>query len=612
MARLNKNKVNFDNNYDVIVLGFGGAGATAARFAADEGAKVLLVDSAPEGYEGGNTRYAAQMISTTEDYGAEKKYFNALTEPMHNDQAVADTFVEGMANMSTYLQKYLGVEHPYSYKKDILNNPKFGAFHKALVDNTVEYKEFPGSDKHDVLSVTLGFFDAGLWKLLRKEVLSRKNIDVWYSSPAQHLIMDDDNNVVGVQIEHEHVLRNIAAKNGVVLATGGFENNKEMIEDYLGASKLVPLGSLYNKGIGIKLGEEAGAKMWHMNNYESLGMYHGIAFKVKDGEQGRLTLADWKALNDGSVFLAGDDGSRYYPEDETNRHGHIYSHGYWKVPQNPDHPHIIFDQKQYDKFASAENNPAPEIIKKAIKADTLEELANKINANPEILKETVSDFNTFSKEKHDYAFHRDANSLTEFSENGPYYALAVQQTVLNTQGGPRRNSRAEVLDSDNQPIGHLYSAGELGGVSAGRYQAGENLAECLIFGKIAGQNAAIPKAKISGLEPIDRKTDVNSGASESKKEEKKQFTTEKNQYLGSSDKGMGDTMTVRVTVDDDKRLKNIEVLKQSESGIGAEALKVLPEKMIKENTYDVDAVSGASATSRALKDAVKNALNSIN
>lgn len=74
--------------------------------------------------------------------------------------------------------------------------------------------------------------------------MKRKNIDVWFASPAKHLIMNDEGVVVGTQIEHELVLRNIAATNGVVLATGGFENNQEMIEDYLGASRLIPLGTL--------------------------------------------------------------------------------------------------------------------------------------------------------------------------------------------------------------------------------------------------------------------------------------------------------------------------------------------------------------------------------
>ena len=71
-------------------------------------------------------------------------------------------------------------------------------------------------------------------------------------------------------------------------------------------------------------------------------------------------------------------------------------------------------------------------------------------------------------------------------------------------------------------------------------------------------------------------------------------------------------MTVRVTVDDNKNIKNVEVLKQSESGIGADSIKTIPKEMVEKNTYDVDAVSGASATSRALKDAVKKAIEKAN
>lgn len=67
--------------YDVVVVGFGGAGATAARFAADKGAKVLLVDSAPEGHEGGNTRYCGQIVQAGYDYDKLKKYYQQLTAP---------------------------------------------------------------------------------------------------------------------------------------------------------------------------------------------------------------------------------------------------------------------------------------------------------------------------------------------------------------------------------------------------------------------------------------------------------------------------------------------------------------------------------------------------
>ena len=84
-----------------------------------------------------------------------------------------------------------------------------------------------------------------------------------------------------------------------------------------------------------------------------------------------------------------------------------------------------------------------------------------------------------------------------------------------------------------------------------------------------------------------------------------------NQYLGRSNAGVGNEVVVRITVDDDKKLKDIEILKQSETGIGAQAIESMLKEMISKNTYEVDSISGASATSRALKKAVKDAMNKI-
>ncbi len=89
----------WDATYDVIVLGFGGAGATAARFAADAGAKVLLVDSAPEGHEGGNTRVSGQLVCSTDDEDAMRVHYHGQTAPMDLDDDIVNTYVEGMANM---------------------------------------------------------------------------------------------------------------------------------------------------------------------------------------------------------------------------------------------------------------------------------------------------------------------------------------------------------------------------------------------------------------------------------------------------------------------------------------------------------------------------------
>ena len=181
--------------------------------------------------------------------------------------------------------------------------------------------------------------------------------------------------------------------------------------------------------------------------------------------------------------------------------------------------------------------------------------------------------------------------------------------MLNTQGGPRRNKNAEILDTRGKAIPNLYSAGELGGICANQYQGGNNLAECLIWGKIAGENAAKPK--------VDEATDAASGATMHEKHltsdlKHETYETGENQYIGKSTKGMGDEIVVRVTVDEQKNLKNIEVLKQAESDdYGLKAIKTLPSKMVQENTVDVDAVSGASSSSRGLKDAVRDALSKI-
>lgn len=69
-------------------------------------------------------------------------------------------------------------------------------------------------------------------------------------------------------------------------------------------------------------------------------------------------------------------------------------------------------------------------------------------------------------------------------DDGPYYAIKMSNDVLNTQGGPERDQYARVLNSNGEPIPHLYSAGELGGICANQYQGGNNLAECLIWGRL--------------------------------------------------------------------------------------------------------------------------------
>lgn len=598
--------IKWDAEYDVVVLGFGGAGATAARFAADNGAKVLLIDSAPEGEEGGNTRYCGQIVGSGSDYEKLYNYYSQLTAPMDLNEDMKKTFVSGMYHMKDYMKKYLGVE-PFSFDQ----SPKYN---QVMKNDIHEYPEFEGSEVYDFLTVHESFFDAALWKILKKKVTDRsQNIDIWYESPALHLIQDEyHKTVLGAQIERKGVLINVSAKNGVIMTLGGFENNPQKMQDYLGTSNIAPLGSLYNQGAGIDMAIEAGAQLWHMRNFESLGMLHGMSIRVDKGNRAKLDTVGVEKLHIGSIFVAGDDGSRYFDESEANRHGHLYNHGYWTVPQNQDHPYAIFDQKQYNEMQNDHNKTFfTPFLESAVSAKTIPDLAKKINADPQILANEIDDFNFFANKKKDYKFNRGPETLRAFSD-GPFYAVPLEQTMLNTQGGPLRNTKAEILDINNQPIPHLYGAGELGGICANQYQGGGNIAECLIFGKIAGENAAKEKSADVTASVIGSKHSVDDNIAKSlvaDNNSEEDFSTTNNQFIGKSSGGIGDEMVVRITCDDNHSLQNIEILKQSETERGAAAIEKMPQEMISQNTYDVDIVSGASSTGNALKAAVKDALD---
>lgn len=591
--------------YDVIVIGFGAAGATAARFAADNGAKVLLIDKAPKGHEGGNTRYAGQVVLTGYDKEKMQQYFKAMYGPIQIDEDILNTYVDGICKIPEYMQKYLEIEHPTSYNK-VHRDPDWQAFANDL---SPEYPEFDGSDTVDITSVHDGYFDAHLWKTVRHQVEKRSDqIDVWLASPAKHLIQNPDNKVIeGVQIERNGQLVNVRVRNGVVLTLGGFENNPQMIQNFIGVPKLKVMGTLYNTGDGIKMVQEVGAQFWHMTSFEGYGFSAGFTFENPEESRGKFILDAWPELSDGSIFIAADDGSRYLKEDEHGRHGHVYQHGEWLMPLINDHPYLIFDEAQRKKIAQRDHLPYESFFEITVQADTVTELADKINVNADILKQTIMQFNQAADSGVD-PLGRSADSLQTFADHGPYYATPLATAMLNTQGGAKRNAHAEVLDAQGNPIPHLYSAGEFGGINANMYNGGGNLAECLIFGKIAGENAAKPKNDVNITDETTVTNDVNLGGNDLVDDIANQYSTDDHQYIGVSSAGIGGKTVVRVTYENGT-IEQVEVLSNFESeDVGQKAIEELPEQMVAKNTCEVDAVSGASASSRAIKEAVKNAI----
>lgn len=601
--------VAWNAEYDVVVVGFGGAGGIASIYAADAGARVLLCDSAPEGDEGGNTRFAAQMCVSGDDPDKLYQYYkDGLYWHYDIDEATLRAYTDGLCDMEN-LMKYIDAEEPtVLIPNGSVVTPEYPEFNEIGGDTVVEW------------FVHKGMFDSALWKTIRAAVEKRADsIDVWLESPAVHMVQDPQTKtVVGVEIQRDGRSVLVHAKNGVVLSCGGFENNPAMIQDYIGAVRLTPFGTTYNVGDGIKFGREVGADMWHMEAYESIGILSGnawatdtgrLAFEKKVGGGNPLSLESGD-YGVGGIMLVGDDGKRFIDENAKSRHGHVYSNGVWRIPVANYAPHLVFDQEQYE-LLDADGYLTEDRKAKLVSAETAEELAGLIGADPAVLAQTIADFNFYAENGRDYHLGRDPESMRALT--GTLYAAEFRPGVLNTQGGPRRNANAEVLDVQGNPIPHLYSAGELGGICAFQYNSGGNLGECMVFGKIAGTNAAAEKEPLAAYEPLaqvaaDIKyqpgdvTDLGTAADTSA------YEVGENQYIGSDANGIGGKIVVRVTYADGT-ISDVEVLEQNETPeFGGAALEELPAKVVEANSTEADVITGATITSKAFLAAVADAI----
>ena len=140
---------------------------------------------------------------------------------------------------------------------------------------------------------------------------------------------------------------------------------------------------------------------------------------------------------------------------------------------------------------SADNSK--ELAKGWIKsAETVAGLARLVGLDPAALEASVTRWNSSCEAGADSEFGR--TLMLAPLARGPYYAIELSPSMLNTQGGPRRNERAEIVRPDGTPIPRLYSAGELGSIYSYLYQGTGNIGECLAFGRISGRNAAAQAA----------------------------------------------------------------------------------------------------------------------
>jgi succinate dehydrogenase/fumarate reductase flavoprotein subunit/uncharacterized protein with FMN-binding domain len=589
--------VSWDAEYDVVVIGFGGAGAAAAVTAADAGARVLLLEKAPPGEEGGNTRYAAQLVLALKNREDGLAYYRALRGNFDNQgDDVIQFIVEGsMANYDWLLS--LGADKS-----------------KLAYMDFVEYPELPRAAGTSVLLVDSESWTSKFWKLLRKNVMDRSDrIDVWYSSPATRLIQDKETRIIhGVTVQNGGKFYNVRAVNGVVMAMGGFENSDEMLENYAQLGSGSSKAARYNTGDGIKMAIDVGADLWHMSalsgpdvNFVNpdTGISPGYYFTYPVNARHATGFTAHNVIN------VGGGGTRFMDETKDPRHGHIESGGTWFSLLVPQNAWCVFDdtaRNTIPAYPSWSPGMTDEINKGwIISAATIRELAGKMGVDPAALEKTITDYNRYCAQGNDPDFRRDPKYLKPLTA-GPFYAFPIRASLTNTQGGARRNVNCEVLDVWGSPIPHLYSAGEFGSFYTDIYNGGGNLGECGFTGREAGKNAAASKSDVSGSgvmrgkRPVDLRTPPPV------------YSAGPNEYIGVGD-GIGGDLVVKVSLDGAKKITAINFLRLYETrGVCDRAVLQIPQAIIRSQSTQVDTVTGATVTSNAIIQAVNDALSKAN
>ncbi len=476
----------WDAEYDVVVLGMGFSGMISAMEAADAGATVLLCDKMSEGESGGNSRVCGQLFAYGyDDPDNALTYYTALAAGRDVPEDMLKVMADGIAGMATTMSEKFGMD-----TDEFMDWTDAAGGMGAM---SPEYPEMPGSDKIGLWSTHAGVSDSYLFQSMRSRLADNYDdkIDIWFESPALSLFQDPVSKaVIGVNISRLGASRNVHALNGVCVCTGGYEDDKEMIQNYLGVINYAPIGGLYNTGDGIKMCQKVGAKLWHMSAYEGGFGLCGLGYDTPEGVNAIQISGD--NLTTGATIVVGTWGKRYQNEAAFVRHGHMTDgNGIWENPEYPEKSFVIWDKTQYDAIVESgglNSDYADTVVECATVADA----AAAIGCEEANLQETFDDFNFFAENGKDYDWGRAADSMRAF-DGEAYYVMPVKNLVLNTQGGPQNNTDAQIIDLENQPIPHLYSAGEMGAITACMYQGGTNVAGCFIMGQIAGASAATPK-----------------------------------------------------------------------------------------------------------------------
>lgn len=495
----------WDEEYDVVVVGAGFAGCSAAATVALEGnGKTCLLLETGE-VPLGNSRKSGGRFIYTDSANDFLVYLKALFD---DEGTVGDDVLRAFAE---------GAEENYSWMYDVLEAPSSlvaeapGDYSPTQPGCYPEYPELPNA------------FATGNLKMGGKDGGSTTGDSDWNASNATHiadwlyqrvigesgeskftdwityspsstlvgLVQDPVTKAIlgGIYVKED---KEVYVKAGaVIMCCGGFEANAKMRQNYLEMPNAIPVGDPKgNVGIGHDVCTKCGAAMWHMNanpgfGYRVLTTDETSAVSGANVNRGiRVGISGRRFCYDavGLIVSAPDADIRTAPG---LRHEKMNWGGEWMSIPMPKRAYFVCDQAAVDAGALGET---PLAEGTAWVADTIEELAAQMDVPADELTLTIQTWNSFCEGGKDLAFYRPEDTLNPVA-TPPFYACPEVPTFINTDGGPERSAKGEVLDVDGNPIPNLYSSGEFGSVWSRMYQGSCNLGEGAIFGRIAVRNA---------------------------------------------------------------------------------------------------------------------------
>ena len=492
-----------EETVDVVVVGAGGAGMTAAITATDAGKKVIVVESQP--IAGGNSVRSTGGMNAAKTPYQDKNEFKEAAGVEKTLATAAEKFADNetitalAATVKSQWDAYQANPQGYFDSVELMeldtliggkgkNNPELV---KTLAENSAAAIEWLASIGAEVKNV--GAFGGASVKRIHRPVnadgkvtavgayivpileknLQDRNVQFLFDTTANEIIMKDGK-AVGIKATGKDGHKVTINAKSVVIATGGFGANAEMVEKYKPELKgFATTNAEGAQGQGIEMATAVGAATVDMDQIQ----IHPTVHIEEDGNAHLIT----EGLRGDGAILVNAEGKRFY--DEVSTRDKVSA----AIIAQPDKSAwLVVDQSMVDKSA---------VIAGYIKSGytvtgaTYEELAKAMGVDEATFVSTMNTWNQAVEAKSDAEFNRTsfANPLTA----APYYAIKITPAVHHTMGGIVINPKAEVLNEKGEVISGLFAAGEVtGGVHGANRLGGNAVADFVVFGRIAGQSAA--------------------------------------------------------------------------------------------------------------------------